>query len=158
MANYKRVDNSFFFDGGKSHIAKGWLLYALFLIAPIAVAFNVWFYFRVEGPLRAFSLFWVWAFVTILMIAQYVFPLMWQQDEPNVWLAIRNAALLTARHPLYSLLMLIFELILLTLSTALTLPLLILAPSMLSLCGNLALVGLLQEMDMGPEPPVMSNT
>ena len=122
-----------------------------FSIAPIAVAFNVWFYFRVEGPLRAFSLFWVWAFVTILVndravrLSPHVAAGRAQclVGHPQRRTVDRPSPALLAAHVL-------FDLVLLTLSTALTLPLLILAPSMLSLCGNLALVGLLQEMGMGP--------
>ena len=156
-ANYRRVDNSYFWEGGKTEIGKGWILYLLFLGVPLGIGFNFWFYLRADGWWRAFAIFWLWAFVTVLMIGQYVFPLMWQQDQPNLKLALRNAALLVARHPLYSFLMLIFEILLLALSVALTLPLLILTPAMLSLCGNFALTGLLQEMDLAPEPPVITK-
>ena len=154
-ANYRRVDSSYFYEGARSEIGKGWILYLLFLLVPVGIGFNFWFYIRAEGLWQAFAIFWLWAFITVLMIGQYVFPLMWQQDEPNLKLALRNAALLTARHPLYSFLMLIFEMTLLVLGVGLALPLLILTPSMLALSGNFALAGLLQEMDMAPEPPVI---
>ncbi len=157
VANYKRVDNSYFWEGARTEIAKGWLLYAIFLAAPIAIAFNFWFYIRVDGWLRAFAIFWLWAFVTLLMVGQYVFPLMWQQDNPSIKLALRNSALLVARNPLYSFLMLLFELVLIALGIGLTLPLVLLTPAMLSLCGNFALNGLLQEMNLAPEPPVITK-
>ena len=72
---------------------------------------------------------------------------------PSLRLTVRNALLLALRHPLYSLLMALFEFVLIALSLVLTLPLLILTPAMLSLCGNFALTGLLQEMDLAPNPP-----
>lgn len=157
VANYRRVDTGYFWDGAKKEVGKGWILYLLFLLVPVGIGFNFWFYIRAEGLWQAFAIFWLWAFVTVLMIGQYVFPLMWQQDEPSLKLALRNAALLVARHPLYSFLMLIFELLLLLLGVGLALPLLILTPAMLSLSGNFALNGLLQEMGMAPEPPVITK-
>lgn len=157
LANYRRGDSAYFREGARTEIGKGWFLYLIFLLTPAALAFNFWFYLHAEGLLRSFSIFWLWALVTALMIGQYVFPLMWQQEEPSIKMALRNGALLVARHPLYSFLMLLFELLLLVLSVALTLPLLILAPGMLSLCSNFALAGLLQEMGLAPQPPVITK-
>ena len=153
LANYKRVDNSYFWEGGRTAIARGWILYLIMLVTPLALAFNIWFYSRADGMWRVFTVFWLWVFLIALMVLQYLFPLLWQQDEFNVRLALRNAVLLALRHPLYSFLMLLFEVLLIVLSLALALPALILAPAMLALCGNFALTGLLQEMDLAPLPP-----
>jgi uncharacterized membrane protein YesL len=153
IANYKRVDNSYFWEGARQHIGRGWLLYLAVLVVPVMIGFNIWFYAETEGIMRTFSIFWAWIFLFILMVGQYVFPLFWQQDEPSFWLVLRNAAVLTLRHPLYSFLMLLFHLLVLTLSVALTLPLLLLMPGMLALSGNFALVGLLQDMGLAPQPP-----
>ena len=57
------------------------------------------------------------------------------------------------RYLFVSFLMLLFNLVVIILSVGLALPLLLLAPSVLSLSGNFALVGLLQEMDLAPQPP-----
>jgi hypothetical protein len=76
-----------------------------------------------------------------------------QQDEPSVKLALRNAALLALRFPLYSFLLAVFQVLLVTLSFVLVLPLVILAPAMLALSGELGLVGMLQEMGLAPPPP-----
>lgn len=152
-ANYKRVDSGFFWDGAKQNIGKGWILFLILVIVPIALAFNAWFYLQGEGLWRAFAVFWIWVFLLSLMIGQYLFPLYWQQDEKDLKMVLRNAAILAVRFPLYSFLMLIFQILLMALSIALTLPILILTPSMLSLSGNFALVGALQEMDLAPHPP-----
>ena len=156
-ANYKRVDSGFFWDGAKQHIGKGWILYLIMVVAPIALGFNVWFYIQGEGLWRAFAIFWIWVFLLSLMIGQYIFPLFWQQDDKDVKMVLRNAAILAVRYPLYSFLMLLFHLLLIVLSVALTLPVLILTPAMLSLSGNFALVGALQEMDLAPQPPEPSK-
>jgi hypothetical protein len=49
--------------------------------------------------------------------------------------------------------MLLFQLVLLIISFGLTLPLLLLAPALIGLSGNYALVGILQDMGLAPQPP-----
>ncbi len=153
MANYRRTGSEYFWDGAKRNIGRGWLMYALLLITPILICINAWFYLNVESWLRVFAFMWLWVLVFILMAGQYVIPLFCQQDEPSVKLALRNAALLALRFPLYSFFMALFQILLVTLSFALVLPLVMLAPAMLALCGEFGLVGMLQEMDLAPQPP-----
>lgn len=153
IANYKRVDNSFFWEGLRQHIGRGWLLMFITLGVPAAVVFNIWFYANSQGYLRIVGVAWMWMLLLVLMISQYLFPLFWQQDEPSIKLALRNSAILALRHPLYTLLILLFQLLLLALSVGLTLPLVLLWPALTALTGNFALAGLLQEMGLAPEPP-----
>jgi len=153
IANYRRVDNGFFWEAIRQNIGRGWLLFLINLLVPVAILFNIWFYFNSRGWLSVIGVAWAWLLVLCLMIGQYLFPLLWQQDTPDLRLALRNAALLTLRHPLYSFLMMIFQLVLLAASAALTLPLVLLAPALIALAGNFALAGLLQEMGLAPPPP-----
>ena len=153
LANYRRADSGFFWEGARTNIGRGWLLYLLNLLLPAAFLFNIWFYFNSQGYLQIIGVIWLWLFFFSLMVGQYVFPLLWQQDEPRIGLVLRNAALLALQNPLYSLLMLIFQLVLLVLSFALTLPAVLLAPALIALSGNFALCGLLQEVGLAPQPP-----
>jgi uncharacterized membrane protein YesL len=153
IANYKRADSGFFWEAWRQHAGRGYILFLLSLLIPGAIAFNIWFYFNSEGWLQIIGVVWLWLFLFSLMAGQYVFPLLWQQDEPNMRLALRNALLLALQHPLYSFLMLVFQLILLAISIGLTLPLILLAPALIALSGNFALVGLLQELGLAPQPP-----
>src|SRR5690606_14489882 len=95
----------------------------------------------------------IWLFVFVLMISQYYFPLFWQQDEPNIRLVLRNSVLLALQHPLYTFLMLIFQVLLLALSIAITLPLFLLAPALIAIAANFALTGMLQDLGLAPQPP-----
>jgi uncharacterized membrane protein YesL len=158
MANYKRVDSSFFWDAAKARIGHSWVLFLLAVGIPAAIVFNSWFYVNVEGWIRLLGVLFLWLFVVSVMVGQYLFPLFWQQDEPDIKLVYRNAAILALRHPLYTFLMLLFQLFLLVLSVILTLPLVMLAPALIALSANFALCGLLQEMGLAPEPPVISGT
>lgn len=157
IANYKRVDNGFFWEGTRTHIAKGWLLFLISLVAPVLIVFNIYFYINSGSWLPIIGFAWLWLLLLSQMIGQYLFPLFIQQDEPNLILTLRNATVLTLRHPLYSFLMLVFQLVLLALSIGLTLPLVLLAPALLGLANNFALIGLLQEMDLAPQPPEVSG-
>jgi len=155
LANYKRVDNGFFWEGLRQYIGRGWLLMLICVGAPAAISFNIWFYANSQGYLRIIGVAWMWMLLLALMIGQYIFPLFWQQDEPSIKLVLRNATILALRHPLYSLLMLLFQLVLLALCAVLTLPLVLLWPALMVLTSNFALAGLLQEMGLSPQPPDM---
>lgn len=153
LANYKRADSGFFWDSARLHLRQGFFLFWLSVIVPPALAFNVWFYANSEGWLRFISLVWLWVLLLWLLISQYLFPLFWQQDEPNIRLAFRNAALLTAKYPLYSLLLFLFQILLILICVAVVLPLPLLLPAMIALTQNFGTLGLLQEMGLAPEPP-----
>jgi uncharacterized membrane protein YesL len=153
IANYKRVDTSFFWEGARTNVGRGWLLYLISLLVPFIIFTSVLFYLSTTGWLRILGFVCVWLFIFALMIGQYYFPLFWQQDEPNIRLILRNAVLLALQHPLYTLLMLIFNLLLIGLSVAITLPVLLLTPAVIAISMNFALTGMLQDVGLAPQPP-----
>jgi protein-S-isoprenylcysteine O-methyltransferase Ste14 len=158
IANYKRSSFDFFWSGTRTNIGRGVLLFLILLLAPPLVVFSINFYFQQQGWLVLFGVLMAWVLLIVLMGGQYCFPLFWQQNEPDLKLVIRNGLLLAVRHPLYSLLMLLFQGVLIALSFALVVPVMLLLPGMIALSQNFALVGLLQEMDLAPQPPEMSGT
>ncbi len=153
QANYKRVDQGFFWDNIRTHLGSGWILFWLSALLPPAIYFNIWFYGNAVGFMRYIGIVWLWLLFLWLLIGQYLFPLLWQQDEPNVRLALRNAALLAVKYPLYSILMLLFQVVLIVVSVGIVLPLPLLLPAMIALTQNFATVGLLQEMGLASQPP-----
>ncbi len=153
IANYKRVDSSFFWAGGKQYFWRSWPLFLLNFLLPLGIVFNIWFYGVNSGWMRVVAVLWVWVLILLLMMGQYFFPLFWQQDDRGLILILRNALLLALRYPLYTFLMLFFQIALLVISVALAVPLFLLTPAMLALSANFALTGLLQEMGMAPQPP-----
>jgi uncharacterized membrane protein YesL len=153
IANYKRVDSSFFWEAARSNIGRGWLLYLINLLVPVIIVTSIFFYLGTTGWLRILGFVCVWLFIFVLMISQYYFPLFWQQDEPDIRLILRNAVLLALQHPLYTFLILLFQLLLIGLSVAITLPLFLLAPALIAISANFALTGMLQEVGLAPQPP-----
>jgi uncharacterized membrane protein YesL len=156
MANYQRVDSSFFFEGARSHFGAGWLLYLLRVGVPILIAVNIWFYFNLDGWVWLAGVFFGWLLLVSVMVGLYVFPLFWQQDEPEFKLVLRNAAILTMQHPLYTFLMLIFIGVILAISF-IPIVLVFLTPAVVAVAANFGLTGILQEMGLAPEPPVVSS-
>jgi len=154
-ANYKRVDNSFFWQSTRQFFGRGWLLYAITFLAPAAVVFNIWFYINSASTwMRIIGVAWIWILLLVLMLIQYLFPLFWQQDEPSIKMVLRNALLLTLRFPLYTFLILLFHIFIMALSV---IPIIafLLSPALMAMTANFALVGMLQEMDLAPDPPVV---
>lgn len=153
IANYRRVDSGFFWDAAKTNFGRGWLLYLINLLLPVIIGSSIVFYLSTTGWLRVLGFVCIWLLLFALMIGQYYFPLFFQQDEPNIRLVLRNSILLALQHPLYTFLMLLFQLLFLGLSIAITLPLFLLAPAVIAISANFALTGMLQDMGLAPQPP-----
>jgi uncharacterized membrane protein YesL len=154
VANYKRVDSGFFYESARRYIGRGWLLYALNLLMLVGVLFNIYFYLNSTAAwAQIVGIIWIWVLLLLLMASQYFFPLFWQQDQPTIGMILRNAFLLSIRYPLYTFLMLIFQILLLVISLVTVLPIFLLMPAAIVVTANFSLVGALQEMGLAPQPP-----
>lgn len=158
IANYKRSGFDFFWSGARAHIGRAVLLFLVIVAAPPLLWLSVNFYFERQGWMVLLGVIMAWVLLLVLMGGQFFYPLFWQQTEPSLKLVLRNGLLLAIQHPLYALLMLIFEVLLIGLSFALVAPVLLLMPGMVALAQNFALVGLLQDVGLAPQPPEMSGT
>lgn len=158
VANYKRVDTGFFYESARQYIGKGWLLYALNLLMFAGIMFNIIFYLNSPASwAQVVGIVWVWALILLSMASQYFFPLFWQQEEQSIKLVLRNALLLALRHPLYTFLLLLFQIVLLVVSFFTVLPIFLLTPAAVVVAANFGLVGLLQEMGLAPQPPELHS-
>ncbi len=154
VANYKRVDSGFFWDGAKQRIGRAWVLMLINIVLLLGIAFNVRFYASSPATwAQIISIMWIWVLLLVMMASQYFFPLFWQQEKPSLRLILRNAFILALRHPLYSFLMLLFQILLIVVSIFTLLPIFLLTPAAVVLAANFGLVGILQEMGLAPEPP-----
>lgn len=153
LANYRRSATEFFWSEAKRYPVKAWIMLGTILISFVLIAFNIWFYTNSTDWLRVVSIVWWWIMLFYLMLAQYLFPLLCQQDEPNIRTAMRNAVVLTLRAPLYTLFALLFQIALFALCAALLAPVILLMPGLLALSSNFFLTGLLEEMGLTEPPP-----
>lgn len=153
-ANYKRVDSGFFWDATKDKIGRSWLLVGTNLLILVAVVINIAFYSNSPSTWGRFVvILWLWVLVLVMMGGQYLLPLYFQQDDPSLRLLVRNAFILALQHPLYTLLMLIFQITLVVVSFATVLPIFLLMPAAVAVAANVGLVSMLQEMGLADPPP-----
>lgn len=157
MANYKRIDSSYFWGAVRSSWLRSTITFWLLLLVPIMMWASILFYLWGEGWMPMLGVALGWVLLLTLMVGQYVFPFLWQQDEPNLRMALKNGLVLAIRSPLYSILMVAFQTLLIIVSTLLVITILVL-PALIALSGNFALTGLLQEMELAPQPPEISGT
>jgi uncharacterized membrane protein YesL len=158
IANYKRVDFSFFWEGFRTNMGRGVLLFLVLLLTPPLIVFSISFYFGFEGWIVTLGVLMAWLLLVALLAGQYCYPLFWQQNSPGLTLVLRNALVIALRHPLYSILMLLFQIFLTVISMLLVVPLILLLPGLIALTQNFALVGVLQDLGMAPQPPELSGT
>ena len=117
ITNYKRVEMGFFWEGAHTNVGKGVLLFLLVAFAPPLMVFSISFYLNNSGWLLVLAVLLVWVLLLALMAGQYFYPLFWQQEQPAIGLIVRNGFVLAVRHPLFSILMLLFQVVLIVLST-----------------------------------------
>ena len=67
IANYKRVDTSFFWEGARMYIGRGWLLYLINLLLPVIILTSIVFYLGTTGWLRVLGFICIWLFIFALM-------------------------------------------------------------------------------------------
>ncbi len=153
-ANYRRTSLDFFWAEARAHPGRSWGMLGLLLLVAALISSNIYFYgLNQAGWARVVTVAWLWVALFYLLMAQYLFPLFCQQSDRRIRTAARNAALLAVRSPIYSLVALLFQLLLIGLCLALFLPALLLMPALIALSSNFFLTGLLQEMGMADAPP-----
>ncbi len=155
IANYRRSSMDIFWEEARTRIGASWLLTGIMIFAFAMIPLNIWFYSSggIEGWRAIVVALWLWALLLYFMVSQYLFPLLCQQSEASVGMAIRNAAVLAMRSPFYSLLGVLFEVLIVVLCFALVAPVVFLLPGLLALANNFFLTGLLQEMGLADPPP-----
>lgn len=155
VANYKRIDNDFFYTGVRMNMREAYLCYALNLVASGVLFFCIWFYGNV-------SLFWVnlmvipllWIALFFVLLTQFVFPLVWEQEERSLQLTYKNAMILVLRYPLFCILVVVLKTAVLVLfSLPAGIPLFFFGPAFSTVLSNYALNYLLQDMGLAPPPP-----
>ncbi|GEM_PF-541117 len=154
LANYRRVDSSFFWEGATTQVRRSWALLALEILLVAALLFNIVFYLSSPAQwMRVIGMAWIWVLLLGIMAIQYTFALFWQQDEPSLRLVARNALVLTLQHPLYTFTLLLIQLMWVAIAAVTVLPFFLLLPAALAVTANVGLVTLLQEKGLAPPPP-----
>jgi hypothetical protein len=140
-----------------------WWRAILWLVVNLGVVYliwvNLWFYSsRLEGP-WGFVVGGVWlALLAFWLVMQlYFWPMLLQLDEPRMFMAWKNSALLILINPFYAFFFVSFTLLVAVISAALVVILIFAGMTIIALLGNNAVLILLHRLgkieDPRPEPP-----
>jgi len=119
IANEKRVELGFFWEGFRSYFLDSWKLAALNVLVFGILGADIWFYlFRTQGVWRVIGFVSVWLLLIWIVAQLYTFPLLVRQEERKLFLLIKNAILLTLAYPGFSLTTTVLLVLILALSVA----------------------------------------
>jgi len=96
--------------------------------------------------------FWLALLIFWLTMQMYFWPLLIEQEDPNLLLAWRNSAYLILINPFYAFLIASFHVLLLIVSVGLTLPLIFVGMAILALLGNNAVLTMLIKVGKIEDP------
>lgn len=120
IANEKRVEIGFFWEGFKDFFLDSWKLTALNVLVFGVLSLDVWFYLvKMQGAWQVLGFVGVWMLLIWTVAQLYTFPLLVRQEERKLFSLLKNAVLLTLAYPGFSLVTAILLVLLLVLSLAL---------------------------------------
>jgi len=147
IVHEQRVEFAFFWEEVKRQFGKSWQLVGVDLLGLLIIGTNFNFYLRLDGPLRYVAILWIYLFLLWVATQIYLFPLLFEMEEPRlVWL-LRNAVLLTLFRPGYTLLLLILLLAVTLLSSALFILMIIAWPALIALVSARAVTTVIAELE-----------
>lgn len=154
IVHERRVEFSFFWEEAKRSFGKSWQLAGVNLLGLIIVLVNFNFYLRLNNALRYAAILWLYLLLLWLAMQIYLFPLLFEMEEPRLGWILRNAVLLPLIRPGYTLLLLILLIAVTFLSSVLFLLLVVAWPALLALVGARALVTVIADLEASrAEPP-----
>ncbi|MDH7487246.1 MAG: hypothetical protein QHJ81_13335 [Anaerolineae bacterium] len=145
-AHEQRVEFGFFWQEIRQRFGKSWQLAAVNLFALVVVLVNFLFYWNLQNFLRYAVVVWAYLFLLWLGVQLYLFPLLFEMEEPRLRWLLRNAVLLPLIRPGYTLLLLLLLLAATALGLVLPFLLLIVWPALVALVGARATAAMVEEV------------
>jgi len=157
VAHHKSVELGMFFEGLKKYFVKSWL-WALLNVAALVILYtNVVFYGeKVGGQWGSIAQgLFVGLGVMWCLIQLYVFPMLLEQEQPRLLLALRNAALMAFASPIVTLVLGLLLVATAVLSLVLALPFAVALMAVVALAANEAVLTLLVQFGIRKPPEEM---
>ncbi len=144
IAHHKSIEFRMLFDGARMFAVQSWLLALLNVAVALIIFVNLQFYgsFQGQWPVVVRGLFVGLAALWVL-IQFYVLPMLMEQQEPRLRMALRNAAFLAFASPITTLLLAVLIVLVCALSVGLTLPFAVAMMAIVGLMCNEAVLRLL---------------
>ncbi len=145
IAHHKTVELGMFFEGFKKYFFKSWLL-TLLNVAVLAIFYmNFTFYGQRVGGQWGSILQGLFVGLAVMwcLIQLYVFPMLLEQEEPRLRLALRNAAFMAFASPIATLVLGVLLAVTTLASLVLALPFAVALMAVVGLAANEAVLILL---------------
>jgi uncharacterized membrane protein YesL len=153
VAHHKSIEFRMFFEGFKKYLWKSYLLALLNLLAATIFYANIMFYGQMEGQWAVIVRgIFVGLAVMWVLIQIYVFPMLLEQQEAKLLLALRNAAFLAFASPITTVVLAVLMILVAALSIGLTLPFAVAMMAVLALMANGAVLALLVHFKIRKPP------
>ncbi len=159
IAHHRRsIEFRMFFEGIKLYWWKSYLLAGLNVLAAVIFYTNFRFYGQFEGQWAVIvrglfvGLAAMWALIQV-----YVFPMLLEQEEPKLRMALRNAAFLTFASPITTLTLVVLLAVVAAISVGLTLPFAVAMMAVLGLAANEAVLALLIHFKIRQPPEELAE-
>lgn len=153
VAHHKSIEFGMFFQGFKKFFLKSWLLVLINVAVGIIFYTNLRFYAQYDAQWSVIvrglfvGLFALWCLIQI-----YVLPMLFEQEQPKLLLALRNAAFLTFATPITSLFLGILIVVVAILSSVLVILLPFAMMGVIGLMANHAVLTLLVQLGIRKPP------
>lgn len=145
IAHERRVDSGFFKDAVREMWWPSVRVGALNAVVLITMVVNLYFYAQFNSWIRLISILWIYGLILWAVGQLYLFPLLFEQNEPRVLLVFRNAVILVLAQPLFSLVVFIGALVLTVICTIIPVLLVLIWPGLMALIGSRAVADILEE-------------
>jgi len=142
-----RVEFDLFWQGFRQYFGKSWALGAICLVVTLMLVVNIWFYAQMANALVYLTIVWIYILVMWVCVLTYVFPMALVQEDKSIRLTFRNAVLLAAGRPLFTLVVGIINVLLLAVSIIVPPLLLLLYIPLSALVGNHATIDSLEYVE-----------
>ena len=107
VVNEQRVEISFFWQEFKGRFRTSWLVGGTSLLVLILIIVNFLFYSSLGNFLKYAVIVWAYLFLMWLAMQVYLFPLIWEMQDPRFGWLLRNAVMLALARPGYTLVLLV---------------------------------------------------
>jgi len=145
IAHEQRVDSGFFKEAVRDFLVPSLKLGLLDAVILITILVNLMFYSRFTNWVQLITILWIYVLILWATAQLYLFPLLFEQREPKVLMAVRNAAVLVLAQPLFTLGVFILALLITLLCTVLPILLILVWPGLMALIGSRALMEALEQ-------------
>jgi uncharacterized membrane protein YesL len=133
------VDGSYYWEGWRACWRKALTLNAINMGILAILLFNLFFYASRPGFVQIIAFLWLYLILFWLGMQIYLFPILARLENPSIFSALRNAAILTFANPLFSIALVLLAATLTGVSIGIAILLLLAWPALMSLLGHQAL-------------------